>query len=398
MGKTTYILHHRGKEFPAIFNNDETAIENLSRIFPIGIRKSLLPNNISVDHIEVDYGEKTLNLGLPLKEQGVKEFDVLKLRDLSQNIRLSVRFKPDKHDESIESVMVKPKEILSKSNSLMDFSGKLSKEYTFYGRKLKKFNLIYNKKKIDLKSSLISQGIKKDIEVLFKPMIWFEWPPRLIWPPPPITTYLIGLFLIAIIGVMVNFYFIHPITDFDVTITCKNCRIYMQNGDFLSEDEYSGHLNAGKFELRLFPKDYPIVDTTLELKPKRRLLPFWDDELSRVDSTFDPGLSYTSLDTISVNIIGLCYYKDKKLPRTNILVNGYKIQSSAQGDTLIVLYRGKYKIQFDISTSRLKEIYYLNNRIVFKNNRANERDIYFDFEDPIFKSEVVDIEFKYQCD
>jgi len=402
MGITTYILQY-DREFSANFNDNETAYENLARIIPSGISRNLLPDGMSVDHIELDYGEKTLNLKLPLKEQGVKEFEVLNIRDLSKDVKLSVRFKPDNYDESIESVFVKPKGLLSKSKALLEFSEKLKKEYTFFGRRLRKYNLIYNRKKLDLNSSLISQGIRQDIEVLFKPRIWFEWPPRLIWPPPPITTYLIGLFLLVIIGVMVNFYFINPISEFDVTITCNDCRIYSEDDDFLGVDSCSIQgCRAGDLNLVLYPKRYPIQNYSLELKSKGRLLPFWDDELSKIDKEVTLDKEYAGLDTIGCILRGFYFDpysdNDKKLPaKTPILINNYSYETTNQADTFIVLYEGIYEIQYKIDKSLLREIDICGVKRKFTGAiKARGEDLKFDI-----KKEIQDcipdyiIEFRY---
>lgn len=360
VGKKTYILRfeyaRQMKEMLVQFNDDETVRVNLERIIPKAISQGFLPASCSTTSVEVVYKGIILNLDLPLREQGVKEHDVITLHDLSDLVKISIRYKPDDCEPILEGITVRPNAVLR--DALKDFSQKVQREYTFYGRKCKRYDLIYQTRKLNLKNSLRAQSIQGDIEVVFKPRIWFEWPPRFIWPPGPYTTYLLGVVLLAAIVfiVMLVTRKPEPVTIFNVTVRCTSeCKIVRMDEGVIRENEYKAEkLGLGKYAFRVFPRDYPIIDTLITLEP--------DKTGKHADTVFtiDPAVVYKGQPTIPCKISGWYGEYGRDRIREKLEINKFPVQLSPDKNFIYdsVFYPGIYEIRYGIGRKVLEIRYW----------------------------------------
>ena len=385
LGTTKYILRFgpEGKKDMLIkFRNDETLRENLARIIPNAIRQGLLPESCSADHVEIDYKERTLNLNLPVNEQNLNEYDVLVLRDLSCSVKISMRIKPDKSEPIVQSVTVEPNTVLKEA--LKDFIGGLSKKHKFYGRRVKRYDLLLGDRKLDLDRTPRSQGIKNDISVTFKPRIRFEWPPGLFWPPGPYTTYLMVIVAVALVVTVILAY--RHLWHDEIYVTLKSewpCKFYDWDGEYLGEKEAQARLlKVGRpYVFTVYPREFPIYEETVHFKERSR-----DDRLT---IEVNPESKFKEYGKANVKIQGFKHNDPgKRLPQgVGVLVNQFPYRTNAFVETDLQLVQGKYEIQYNLPAEDFREVN-------FSGHVRTRRDFIFDLRDSAFIEEGF-VAFKY---
>ncbi len=403
IGKSTYILRFEGekpKEMLVQFTTGETVRSNLTHIIPSAIRQGYLPESCSVNTVEIEYRGSIINLDLPLKEQGVKEHDVLILRDLSSSIRLSIRYRPDGAEPAMESIAVKPNDILR--NALQGFAERVRSEHTFWGRKFKKYNLIHGKRKLNTSKSLRAQGIKSDIEVAFRPRVWLEWPPRFIWPPGPYTTYLIGVVVVAIIVSIIVFATRTP-KPVRVTIRCKAetpCKICDAKGQLLGNNGYPFTIAAkDTASFFIYPREYPITSAKVIFKPGhggKGKHATWmivggavnapPDSVGKHGETtfiFDAARVYDGVPLVTTTIQGWVYQDPSKrlgdvMEGTEIkaVINRFEYVTNKFTSHTLDLPRGRYEIRFGLNDNLFREV-----KMPCGDSAIMKRDFSFDLAD-----------------
>jgi len=376
------------------FVSSDTLRENLERIIPKLKLLGILGENVSTDDVEVHYNGKPLNLDLPFSEQNVKADAVLELLDLSSRVRMAIRYEADrgtrklfsKHARGplvLESVAVNPTVPLKEA--LKDSVDKLRSKRRFYGRKLWKYNLIHNKVKLDKNRSLRDQGIGHDVEVFLRPRILFEWPPGLLWPPKPYTTYLLSIIFFVVVGIVV-YYWTRRVEDFYVILRCKQeCKI-LKKGEVSLASEFADTLHVGKHDFTIFPKDYPIFDTTITLVPERSCDKPKVYELDLNDKFPTSGL-------VEVSIAG--YYCDDSVG--DILEC---ISASDRLDSNVTLFINHFPRTINniwyfsgkLPPGRYEIKHQLNNKlkgVIFNKQPINERNFIFDLNESLLKKGAI---------
>jgi hypothetical protein len=324
LGTKKYILRFGAeskKDMLVKFRGDETLRENLARVIPSAIHQGVLPESCSVDFVEVDHKDRTL------------------------------RVKPDKSSPIVESVTVGPNNILK--DALKDFMGELRHKHKFYGRRFKKYNLMLGERKLDLDRSLKAQDVRKDIEVVFKPRILFEWPPGLFWPPGPYTTYVMGGVVVALVVAFILIWSWARKEEFRVTLkSAVECKFYSEDDRLIGENESPvQRLSVGTYVFRIFPKDYPMYEDTLVLKPA------WREE---VVHQVDPQAEFRGIPERSTRIRG--QYSNQPgvslPPGIDVLVNRYHYPTDTHhfADIDIRLPLGIYEIEYDLEKQDCREI------------------------------------------
>jgi hypothetical protein len=391
LGTKKYILRfgvESKKDMLVKFRGDETLRENLARVIPTAIRQGLLPESCSVDYVEVDHKDRTLNLDLPMREQNVNEYEVLTLRDLLCSIKITMRITPDKSSPIVESVTVGPNDILK--DALKNFMAELRHKHKFYGRRFKKYKLMLGERKLDLDRSLRAQDVKKDIKVVFKPRIMFEWPPGLFWPPGPYTTYFMCGTVIALVVAFVLIWSWARKDEFRVTVKSSvPCKFYYEGAD--GDEEYVGEsgvvysqrLPAGKHVFKIFPRTYPMYEDTLELKPA------WHDT---VTLAVDPIKEFKHAAKGLLRVRGRDHRNTSLRGGVDILVNRHTHNTNPESfaDLDLPVYLGTYEVEYDIDRrSCLK--------ILFGKSRIDPLKFIFDLRDPAYQ-EVPVLEFTYRSE
>jgi hypothetical protein len=402
-----YILRFGDSNFRDMivsFTDNLTIHDNLESIIPDAIKKGYLPNSCSAEYAELEYKGKTLNSKSQLKDHNILENEILILRDLSAAIRVSLRFrlnkkgeivkpapKLNKKDEIVESVEIRPNVPLREA--LKDAATKIREKYRYYGRKFSKYDLFLDNNKLDQVKSLKAQGITSAVELQFKPRIFFEWPPRLIWPPGPYTTYaIIGAALIVMIAGYLWYLTEFPIRpNFEVRFICKSeCYVYEGNnllGVITDKDSIlERQLPEGPYKFKMFPKNLPIFNKAISYKAKR------SKDLIVQEIRIDSLEGVTERRAVNIQIDG--YYKDgvDRIESDKLaLINRHKLDNYGEHNNNIKnisLFKGIYNINYDLPIEKL-ECYVING------DTALERDCYFDFNDTLFSKEINRIVFYY---
>lgn len=382
VGESTYALRfvqNRENDMFVQFKDNETARGNLAVIIPRAVGQGFLPEGCSADGVELIYDGNSLNLDLPLKEQGIPEYGVLVLAIVSEVVMVAIRFKSDKSDWIMKSVAVNPKEVLR--DELKDFSDQLQAKYKFHGRKFRKYRLRLKGGKLDLDKSMASQGMKNDIEVEFDPRIRFEWPPGFYWPPGPYTTYLLGASFVAVVVALIYLYHHAMKREYYVKLRCKQeCTFRYIDGDTVIHDNPCVlPLGVGDHSVKIYPKEYPIFTEVIKVKPS-----FTGKDTVRL-MPFDAKGKFRESNLVDITIIGSQHETRRHIPKgPDVLINGFRHTTNHYRDAMIQglrLPRGLYEIEFDIPENRLREISFGGSL------RSAPDSLLFDLNDPEFLSE-----------
>jgi hypothetical protein len=366
------------------FNDGETARMNLTRIIPKAIGQGYLPESCSADKVELFHNEKIVNLDLSLKEQGINEYEILVLEDRSALVNLSIRYKPDKSNEILETVAVRPFEILR--DELEEFGEQVVRKHRFYGRKPKQGKIRYrhNRRKLDLERSLASQGIREDIEVHMTPGILFEWPPGLHWPPGPYTTYCITA---AVVAVVIAFILLHlhaSRRDYPVRLACEQECTFRDAEGTVYDNESTVSLPVGDHTFEVYPKGFPIFEEVIEVKPHV----FGSDVLQFAPPLNPQGRFRDRMVIKEFRIIACDNETGDRLPKgPDVKINGFRHITTHYSEAMlegIGLPVGAYVIRFDYPDSLLERINFGGN---WRYPTGQESDFLFDLKDPAFLRE-----------
>lgn len=354
VGVSTYIVklsEGDKQEMLVRLRDNETLRANLTRMIPKAIEQGYLSKDCSANHVRIDHQDRVLNLDLPLDEQEVREHDVLVLRNMACEIRMDIRYKPDKSGAVEESVTVDPTAVLREA--LGDFADKLRGKYRFHGRRLKKYHILHGKKKLNLKKSLRSQDIDRDLDVVFRPRVWFEWPPGLIWPPGPFTTYTIGaVVLLLLVGYAILNAYAGSKQYMATIVSTRTCKIVDPPAEVLREDEvFAIPLSVGDHTITIYPKRYPIQEKTVTVK--KNLIPW----RKSVEFSIDPAEAYGDATPIEITFDGRYETPPWALGRTprinrieghELVINRFVYENVDGGPTIQTrLHRGPYEIKYD---------------------------------------------------
>jgi hypothetical protein len=355
----TYIVRFgddRQRDMLVKFDERETLRENLSRIVPRAIEQTVLPDSCSPGLVNVVHDGNELNLDLQASEQGVREYDILILHDLSQAIRLTIRAKPDKADPIVESVTVRPDQPVREA--VAPFTDRIFGEHRFYGRKVRRFNLVSGRKKIALDKTPLGQGLRGSIDADLRPRVRFEWPPGLFWPPGPYTTYLIGALITLFVAAALLGDYHRKTKTYAVRFGGEHPYVaeVIVDGDVIEISKDSSQaIGWGEYRCHVFFRGYPIRDTSIVVKP---LNPFRDG----IDISFQPVCEgeprrarICRFDFNKTNRRSLDDPKDKSIA---VKINSFIHEpTDAFGNFETSLYPGRYEIRYSgIDDDRIRII------------------------------------------
>lgn len=371
-GKSTYILKYEGPplaEMLVVFDNNQTAGANLDTVLPAAIERGFIPHHCRQCRFELEHQKRLLSRDLPLSNQGVRDHETLILRDLSNSVKINVSCFPDNVPGVIETITADPTQELRPQVDAQ-LLAKL-KPYRFYGRRLKKYQLFREKKKLDLKATLRSLDMHSDFTTLMKPRVWFEWPPRLLWPPGPYTTYVIVLSCMVLVALTV--YWImsrpQPETSRMVQVHCLSpCKIYDGQEHLLGVTDYIDRLSAGEHKLAFYHADFPVFDTTIMIDPKT--IPPNDTLVLTVDATS----RFRNKTKVELRVSGFDSDQGDRVylsPSPLLLINRFAVNPDTILSHRLFLPTGIYEIRYDLPNNHVQDI-------KFNGMKIMRRDFRFD--------------------
>ena len=352
--RTAYTLRYgesRQNDMLVYFDDDETLMDNLQKIIPSAIQRGFLPPECSPESIKLIHKDQSLNLHVRMKEQSVTvaERAILTIHDLSSTVRIRISYTPDNHAERVESVNVNPNKILK--DEMSKFLGTVSKDYTFFRRKPKKYRLVaHDGKKADLNKSLVAQGIETGFDAALEPRLIFRW------PPGKLAIGTAAVLLLAVLGfvlwsVYVNYLRRPPVVErFYVTFEVD------VEASLLTPDTTVAvgpdapallALDPGLHEFEVMPRDYPITPYNFTLVAEGAVRDSLTNAIRILPRFPEP-------PPLAVVITG---YQGEPDPdnrlKSGLFINGYERELDAFGTLRINLYRGEYEIRYDLPADLL---------------------------------------------
>jgi hypothetical protein len=334
------------------FDEDETIIENLARLIPSAIQRGFLPAECSADSVKLLYGGRQLNLNVSFDKQtfSVPERSILNIQDRSSTIKVRIHYTPDNFGERSDTVFINPNKILSAE--LAKFLSGVSKEYKFYRRKAKKFNLIKDRSKVKLNKTLAVQQIESGFDATLAPRLFFRWPPGKL----AIGTFVTAFALIAAVVVWRLWLILFPtpppvIERFYVTIN-TDIEANLVNPDtsiaMLPDSALMLILEPGRHDFEVFPKQFPIFPfmMTLAADAANDSMTFFINVQSR----------FADVEPISLIVTG---YRGREFAGNRIeeplLVNGYPQAADEFGAIRFSIPRGVYVLKYDLDDDLFEE-------------------------------------------
>jgi hypothetical protein len=333
------------------FNEDETILENLQKIIPSAVQRGFLPPECSAESVKLIHRDQALNLHVRMKEQDVTiaERAILVIHDLSSTVQIKINYTPDNHGERVETVNVNPNQILK--DEMAGFLGTVSKDYTFYRRKPKKYRLAAaDGKKADLNKSLVAQGIETGFDASLEPRLIFRWPPGklAIGSATVILVALLGFVLWSVYvkylqkpPVIERFYVTFEV-DVEATLLTPDTTVTFAPGAPVLLV-----LDPGLHEFEVMPKDYPIIPYNFTLESATAE----SDSLAQSIRILQ---QFPEPPPLAVVITG---YQGEPEPdnrlKTGLSINGHVRELDAFGTLRINLYRGDYEIKYDLPADLL---------------------------------------------
>jgi hypothetical protein len=352
--RSAYTLRYgesRQNDMLVYFNDDETILENLSKIIPSAIQRGFLPPECSADSVKLIHRDQSLNLHVRMQEQTVTvaERAILIIHDLSSTVRIKINYKPDNHGERTETVNVNPNKILK--DEISKFLGVVSKDYTFYKRKPKKYCLVTAEgKKANLNKSLVVQGIETGFDATLEPRLIFRWPPGML------TLGAASVIVLVVLGfvlwsVYVNYLRRPPVVErFYVTFEVDvEARLLTPDTTvaFLPGAPVLLALDPGVHEFEIMPKDYPIIPYVFDLVSEGAVR----DSLTKAVYIQQ---MFPEAPPLAVVITG---YQGEPDPdhrlKSGLSINGHERELDAFGTLRINLHRGEYEISYDLPAELL---------------------------------------------
>lgn len=334
------------------FDEDETIIENLSRLIPSAIQRGYLPAECSADSVKLLYNGRQLNLNVTFDKQSfsVPERSIVNIQDRSSTIKLRITYTPDNFGERSDTVFVNPNKILG--DELKKFLSGVSKEYRFYRRKAKKFNLVRDGGKIKLNKTLAVQNVESGFDATLAPRLFFRWPPGKL----AIGTFASVLALVLAVVIwrvwvilfppaphLIERFYITLTSDVEATLVSPDTSIAMQ-----PDSAFMVVLKPGTHDYEVFPKLYPIFpfSMTLAADAANDSMEFYINVQSR----------FAEVAPISLVVTG---YRGRESPDNRIeeslLINGYPQSEDQFGATRVTIPRGAYQIKYELDDEFFEE-------------------------------------------
>lgn len=333
------------------FNEDETILENLQKIIPSAVQRGFLPAECSAESVKLIHKGQALNLHVRMKEQAVTiaERAILVIHDLSSTVQIKINYKPDNHGERVETVNVNPNQILK--DEMSGFLDTVSKDYTFYRRKPKKYRLAAaGGKKADLNKSLVAQGIETGFDAVLEPRLIFRW------PPGKLAIGSVAVILVALLGfvlwsvyvkylqrppVIERFYVTFEV-DVEATLLTPDTTVAFAPGTPVLLP-----LDPGLHEFEVMPKDFPIIPYNFTLESATA-------ESDSLTQSIKILQRFPEPPPLAVVITG---YQGEPDPdnrlKSGLSINGHVRELDAFGTLRINLYRGEYEIKYDLPADLL---------------------------------------------
>jgi hypothetical protein len=333
------------------FDDDETVLENLSKIIPSAIQRGFLPAECSADSVKLVHQDRALNINVSMKEQGftIAERALLIIRDLSSSVRVKINYKPDNHAERSDTVYVNPNKILK--DELSKFVGVVAKDYTFYRRKPKKFRLVDSEgQKVNLNKSLQAQRIETGFDAVLEPRLIFRW------PPGKLTIGFAAAVLVVVLGfvfwsVYVNFlrrppaidtFYVTFVADVEASLITPDTSVALAPGG-----KQTLTLLPGLHEFEVMPRDYPIIPQHFTLVSEGATSDSVTMNINILERFVEP-------PGLSLVITG---YQGEESPehklKSGLYINGHIRELDAFGVLRIALYKGDYEITYDVPITLL---------------------------------------------
>ncbi len=352
--RTAYTLRYgesRQNDMLVYFDADETIMDNLKKIIPSAVQRGFLPPECSAESVKLIHKDQSLNLHVRMKEQTVTvaERAILIIHDLSSTVQIKINYAPDNHAERIETVNVNPNKILQ--DEISGFLDVVSKDYTFYKRKPKKYHLVTSEgKKANLSKSLAAQGIETGFDATLEPRLIFRWPPGMLTlgTASVIVLVLLGFVLWSVYvkylqkpPVVERFYVTFEV-DVEASLLTPDTTIAFSPGASVLLA-----LDPGVHEFEIMPKDYPIIPYVFDLVSEGAVR----DSLTR---TIQIQQRYAEAPLLAVVITG---YQGEPDPdhrlKRGLSINGHERELDAFGSLRINLFRGEYEISYDLPAELL---------------------------------------------
>lgn len=354
--KSAYTLRYgesQQNDMLVYFDDEETLVENLSRIIPSAIARGFLPAECSADNVKLVYENRPLNLNVSMgrQEVTVAKRAILTIQDMSSTVRIKINYTPDNHAERSDTVYVSPNKILGAE--LSKFFKGITKDYKFFKRTPKKFNLIRESKKVNLNKSLAAQGIESGFDAVLAPRLIFRWPPGKFAIASVSVIFVLAL---GLVGYMVYDKYLRPIPRverFYVTFTVDAESQLITSDTTLVMSPNSPQtlvLGPGVHQFEVMPKDYPIFQDLIELISEGATR----DSVAKAIAIPERFAGATPLPVV---INGYSGRSGVESPENKIMrglsINGHPQQLDEFGVGRVELYRGLYEIKYDLDEERL---------------------------------------------
>lgn len=332
------------------FDDSETIQENLFKLIPSAVQRGFLPPECSAENVKLLYDDRPLNLNVSMAEQEVNidERAILTIQDMSSTVRIKVKYTPDNHAERSDTVYVNPNKIVG--DELTKFFDGVTKEYSFYRRKPKKYNLVTESGKVNLNKSLVAQGIESGFDAALAPRLIFRWPPSK--PVIGVVGALVVLLLAFVLWSVYDRYLRKPpvIERFYVTfhadaeaqLITPDTTVVLPPGA-----PQTLTLNPGIHDFEIMPRDYPIFPYRVELYSEGAVT----DSVTRAVNIV---AKFTDAAPLPVNITGYQGGEDpENRVKTGLSINGHPRELNEFGELQITLFRGLYEIKYDLDEELL---------------------------------------------
>jgi hypothetical protein len=340
----------RKNDMLVYFDDNETVLENLSKLIPSAIQRGFLPPECSAENVKLIYEGKPLNLNvsIPQQEVTIAERAILIIQDMSSTVRIKVNYTPDNHAERSDTVYVNPNKIVG--SELEKFFDVVTKDYSFYRRKPKKYHLITDGKKVKLNKSLAAQSIESGFDAKLAPRLIFRW------PPSKLAILLASAVVVVLLGfvfwsIYVNYLRRPPVVErFYVTfIADAESQLLTPDTTLVMHPNAPQilALDPGLHEFEVMPKDYPIFPYHFTLVSEGAV----SDSLTK--SIAIP-TRFTDAAPLILVITG---YQGGENPeyrvKEGLSINGHQRPVDEFGVLRIELLHGLYEIKYDLDEELL---------------------------------------------
>lgn len=335
------------------FRDDLTLHENLPTVLDMARGFRFLPADCSVDELHVFLGDRRLNPQLRLPEQ-TEEIDALVIRRVPSHVHLRLRYRPDRVGDRSETLEVDPLEPLEPQIRAA-VKGVLD-AHVFRGRRRTRYRLLSEGKRLDVRSSLVAQGIEGDRTVSLEPVAVLGWPFRAL-------EYVLLAILVASASAVL-WYVLRPperIEEFQVLLaTDRDCRLLSLESPepvpplLVRKADPSGAtpLHRGRYRFEVLPDGLPIFTVAVAIPGEAT-----SRDTTRVALMI--GDRFAGAGEIEIRVQGFwtgsdgeaAYSVDRRI-RADLVVNGFHHRPGADGSVTLRVPRGEYDIRFAVDDER----------------------------------------------